>query len=66
MLALRAMSEVSLFIHAGRALNAVCHKQHGYMDVHITPRSDSSRGQVDVAHHPDCYSRNETCTGEHP
>ena len=23
-----------------------------------TPRSDSSRGQLDVASHPDCHSRN--------
>ena len=31
----------------------------------ITPRDDLPRGQVDVAHHPDCYNRNETCTSEH-
>ena len=31
----------------------------------ITPRGDSPRGQVDVAHHPDCHSRNESYTGEH-
>jgi hypothetical protein len=31
----------------------------------ITPRGDSPRGQVDVAHHPDYHCCNESCTGEH-
>src|SRR5262245_41338308 len=55
-------------------MSALCQKQtymqyskiHHYSIASSVSRNDSSpHGQVDIAHHPDCHSRNETRTDEH-
>jgi hypothetical protein len=47
------------------------HKQFGRLFLKLPLMTEyavghSPRGHVDVAHHPDCHSRNESRTGEHP